>query len=418
MQQLAQIFGTSISQALYELRANKLRTTLSLLGITIGIFCIIAVLTVLDSLKQNIADSVETLGSDVLYLGRWPWAPEDGQTFKWWEYVNRPGMTMREVQEVQQLPGVALATLSLQIQGQKVKHLDKELEGVGTVAVAEYFDRIQNVEIGEGRYLSPGELNGGAFVTVIGGAVAANLFSSESSALGQSITLMGRKFTIVGVMASTGQNMAGFDFDNGVILPYSAISTVIDTRSLNYDPILMVKAAAGMPVSELAYEVEGKLRTIRKVKPGERNNFSINRLSQVQEQLDQIFSMVNLVGIVIAGFSLLVGSFGIANIMFVTVKERTKYIGLKLAVGARASIILGEFLLEAVILCLIGGLVGMLIVVLISLLLTYGVDFPVRFNLNIFLIGMLVSAGVGVLAGFIPARAASRLSPVTAIRST
>src|SRR5690606_12507956 len=196
------------------LRANKLRTTLSLLGITIGIFCIIAVLTVLDSMKQNIAESVETLGSDVLYIGRWPWTPEEGEAYKWWEYVNRPGMSPREVQAIQQLPGTAFATLSLQIGGKQVKHYDNELEGVGVVAVAEHFDRIQNIEIEEGRYLSAAELNGGNFSVVIGSAVAASLFEGNTGATGKTVSLLGRKFTVVGVLNQTGQNMAGYDFDN------------------------------------------------------------------------------------------------------------------------------------------------------------------------------------------------------------
>ncbi len=418
MRQIAQIIGTGFIQALQELRANKLRTILSLLGITIGIFCIIAVLTVLDSMKQNIAASVETLGGDVLYIGRWPWTPEEGEAYKWWEYVNRPGMSQREMQAVQQMSGVQFATLSLQVGGQQVKHYDNELEGIGVVAVAEHFDRIQNIEITDGRYLSAAEVNGGNFSAVIGSAVAASLFKGNAGAAGKTISLLGRKFAVTGVLKQTGQNMAGFDFDNSIILPYNAISAVLDTRSLNYDPVLMVKAAPGVSVTELGYEVEGRLRTLRKVKPGDANNFSINRLSQVQAQLDRIFAMINLVGIVIAGFSLLVGSFGIANIMFVTVKERTKIIGLKMAIGARASMILKEFLLEAVMLCIIGGLAGIMIVFILSLLLTYAADFPISLNFRIFFIGVSVSAVVGVLAGYIPARAAARLNPVTAIRST
>ncbi len=418
MRQIVQIIGTSFIQALQELRANKLRTTLSLLGITIGIFCIIAVLTVLDSMKQNIATSVETLGSDVLYIGRWPWTAEGGEEYKWWEYVNRPGMSPREVRAVEQLAGVQFATLSLQVGSQQVKYYDNELEGVSVVAVAEHFDRIQNVEIAEGRYLTAAELDGGNFSAVIGMAVYVELFQGNADAIGKAVTLMGRKFTVTGILKESGQNMAGFDFDNSIILPYNAIGAMLDTRSLNYDPTLMVKAAPGVSVTELGYEVEGVLRTLRKVKPGDANNFSVNQLSQVQGELNRIFAMINLVGIVIAGFSLLVGSFGIANIMFVTVKERTKIIGLKMAVGARTSVILKEFLLEAVMLCIIGGLAGIMIVFVLSLLLTYVADFPISLNFRIFFTGIFVSVVVGVLAGYIPARSAARLNPVTAIRST
>lgn len=211
--------------------------------------------------------------------------------------------------------------------------------------------------------------------------------------------------------------MAGFNFDEGVVFPYFMAASVLDVQSLGSEPMLIIKAGAGNNVDEVKYEVEGVLRRVRKVKPGQGNDFAINQLSQVSERLDMMFASINVIGSVIGGFSLIVGAFGIANIMFVTVKERTKVIGLKKAIGARPGIILIEFLVEAVTLCIAGGIIGIIIVLLLSLLLTYALDFPVTLSLQNFIIGIGISAVVGVLAGFIPARSASKLDPVVAIRS-
>ena len=417
MNSILQIIGTSTVQAFLELRANKLRTFLSLLGITIGIFCIIAVLTVLDSLKNNIQKDMATLGSDVLYIGRWPWMDEGGE-YKWWEYWRRPGMTPQEVKAIEtQVPDVATATICLTTRGMTLKYNDVELGSIQGYAVLNDFDKIQNIEIANGRYLSASELGGGANTVVLGDEVYHGLFPGNTSPLGKSISFHGRKFMVVGVMKKVGQNMAGFDFDNAVIYPYYAAASLLDVRSLNYDPLLAVKAAKGKNLEEVKYEVEGVLRRMRKVRPGQADDFAINQLSQVSERLNLVFGTIDIVAWFVGGLSLLVGAFGIANIMFVTVKERTKVIGLKKAIGARKSSILVEFLLEAIVLCIFGGLIGIIAVLLLSLLLTYAFDFEVTLSAVNFAIGIFVSILVGVLAGIIPARSASRLDPVVAIRS-
>jgi putative ABC transport system permease protein len=417
MNNLRQITGTSIVQAFHELRANKLRTFLSLLGITIGIFCIISVLTVLDSLKNSIQKDMATLGSDVLYIGRWPWM-DDGGEYKWWEYWRRPGMTPREVRAIEtQVPDAATATLCLSTRRLTVKYQDMELSSISGYAVLSFFDKVQNIEIELGRYLSTPELDGGNNSVVLGNTVYHNLFPGSIDPLGKKVSFLGRRFVVVGVMKNAGQNMAGFDYDNSVVFPYYAASSLLDVRSLSYDPMLAVKAAKGKDLEEVKYEVEGVLRRLRKVKPGQPSDFAINQLSQVSERLNMVFGTIDIVAWFIGGLSLLVGAFGIANIMFVTVKERTKIIGLKKAIGARRRSILLEFLLEAVVLSLIGGIFGIVIVVLLGLLLTYAFDFEVILSLNNFFVGIFVSIFVGVIAGIVPAITASKLDPVVAIRT-
>jgi len=399
------------------MRANKLRTSLSLLGITIGITCIISVLTVIDSLKSNIQNNMASLGSDVLYIGRWPWMDEGGE-YKWWEYMRRPSMTPAEVNAVQtQAPDVATATLCYTSRNLKVKHGDEELSSIKGYAVMADFDKIQNIEIATGRYLSQPELDGGSNTVVLGDQVYHDLFLGGTDPLGQTVNFLGKKFVVVGVMKKVGENMAGFDYDNSVIYPYYMAATMLDVRSLSADPLLAVKAAGGKNLDEVKYEVEGILRRVRKVRPGQKDDFSINQLSEVSKRIESIFGVLDGVGWLIGGFSLIVGAFGIANIMFVTVKERTKVIGLKKAIGARKSSILWEFLLEAVVLCLIGGIIGILIVLLLSIILTYSLDFQVTLSFMNFFIGVFVSILVGVLSGIIPAWFASKLDPVVAIRT-
>ncbi|MES2703690.1 MAG: ABC transporter permease [Bacteroidota bacterium] len=417
MTNATQIIGTSIVQAFLELKANKLRTFLSLLGITIGIFCIIAVLTVLDSLKSNIQKEMNSLGNDVLYIGRWPWM-DDGGEYKWWDFQRRPSMMPREVKAVQsQVEDVSTVTLCLSTRRLTVKYYDAELTGIASYAVLEGFDKIQNIEIAQGRYLQAAELEGGTHAAVIGDDVYRGLFTGSINPLGKSISFMGRKFTVIGVMKKVGQNMAGFDFDNAVIYPYYVATSLLDVRSLNYDPILAVKAAKGKNLEEVKYEVQGVLRRVRKVRPGQRDDFAINQLSEVSKRLDMVFGTIDIIAWVIGGFSLVVGAFGIANIMFVTVKERTKIIGLKKAIGARRASIMWEFLLEAVVLCLLGGAVGILLVLLLSIIFTYALDFEITLSFTNFFIGIFVSIFVGVLSGLIPARSASKLDPVVAIRT-
>lgn len=416
MNNSAQIIITSVAQAFHELRANKLRTFLSLLGITIGIFCIIAVLTVLDSMQNNIRKEMATLGSDVLYVGRWPWMDEGGE-YKWWDFWRRPSMTPTELKAVEQVKDVNFATLCFNKRNVTIKHLDQEISNITSYAVTPYFDKIQNIEIASGRYLSSSELSGGSNTVVLGDEVYNELFPGHIDAVGSIVSFHGRQFIVIGVMKKVGQNMAGFDFDKSIIYPYYMAASMMDVRSINNEPLLIIKAANGKNLDEVKYEVEGVLRRVRKVKPGHGDDFAINQLSQVSERLNIIFNSINMIGAIIGGFSLIVGAFGIANIMFVTVKERTKMIGLKKAIGAKRRSILTEFLVEAIALCLTGGIVGVLLVLILSLILTYGADFAVTLSVKNFLVGISISAIVGVLAGFIPARSASKLDAVVAIRS-
>ena len=416
MKALLQLIQFSFLQAIQELKVNRLRTTLSLLGISIGIFCIISVLTVLDSMERNIRKEVATLGSDVVYINRWPWMDEGGE-YKWWDFLRRPSMGVKELKAVNGLPHVQFATLCFSENNVTIKNNQNELSGVNVYAVMPYFENTQNLEIMKGRYFSTTELEGGTACGVIGDKLYNELFPSQLNPVGTYVFYHGKKIKIIGLLKKMGQSMSGFDFDNGLLVPYYLTSSILDLKSLQYDPMLIVKASNEKSLEEMTYELTGVLRAIRKVKPTEPNNFAINKLSQISDRLDTIFATINVSGFVIGGFSLIVGAFGLANIMFVTVKERTKMIGLKKAIGAPAATILMEFLTEAVILCLLGGLFGIISVFLLSLLATYLADFEMVLTLKNIGIGTSISLLVGVLAGYIPAKKAAALNPVEAIRS-
>ena len=412
------IITTSVAQALSELRANKLRTALSLTGIAIGIFCIVAVLAVFNSMERKIQDRMAALGSDVLYIARMPWIMEG--EFKWWEYQERRPMGLTELRGiVQRVPGIAVAALVYIRRDLLLKSGDNEVKGIVLNGVTQGFDQVQNVEIAAGRYLTTPEMEAGSDNIVIGAEVRESLFGARD-ALGQTVHMSGRSFHVAGVMKKQGQNVSGFNFDNAVIIAYPTAGSLYDlaAKELNNDPLLMVKAVKGMPIAELKDEVTGALRSIRKVGPGGKDNFAINELGQISAKIDQVFGVVNTIGSIIGGFSLVVGAFGIANIMFVTVRERRMMIGLKKAIGARRAVILTEFLIEAITLCLIGGAIGILLVWLLGLVLTYTDVFDVSMSLSNVVFGVSVSAVVGTIAGILPAISASRLDPVVAIRST
>ena len=414
---ISKIINISFVQAFQELKANKLRSTLSLTGITIGIFCIIAVFTVLDSLKKNIREQVSTLGSDVIYINRWPWMDEGGE-YKWWEYWRRPSMSVNELRAVQNnVQEVGTSTLLLTLNGRSVRYNDNDVSGFTAFAVTRDFEKLQNIEVEDGRYLNTAEVDGGVPSAVIGNELYESLFGGSVNPVGKNVSFLGKNYLIVGRLKKVGQNAAGFNFDNGLIVSFQSIASAIDVKSLNYDPVLMVKAKPGAVVSEMQFEVEGALRAVRKLRPGQANDFAVNKLSQITQRMDIMFGMINAIGAVIGGISLIVGAFGIANIMFVTVKERTRYIGLKKAIGARSAYILIEFLIEAVSLCIIGGLIGILMVWIIALIVSSSGSMQLSLSLQNILIGIFTSAIVGVIAGFIPAYKASKLDPVVAIRS-
>ena len=414
MRKVVNIVWNSLKMAIEELRTNKMRTFLSLFGVTIGIFCIIGVLATVQSLKQNIKDGLKDLGTNTVYVQKWPWG--GGGDYPWWKYVKRPEPKFEEMRPIKTRSQYADAVAFMLFNSSNVEYKDNLLTNVSWYGATEEFNRIQEIKLGDGRYLSSSEFANGSPVIVMGYENAVKLFDEPQKAVGKQVTIAGRTATIVGVMKKAGQSMVGaWDFDNIIIVPFNFCRQVVDER--NAGRFLLVKGKEGVAVDVLKDELKGIMRSVRKLRPTEDDNFALNDVTASSQSLDALFTNLNIGGLVIGGFSLIVGLFGIANIMFVTVKERTSQIGLKKAVGAQKAYITTEFLLESSFLCIIGGFIGLLLVFLITLALSAALPFKVFISAGIVALAMGISIGVGLLAGIIPAWNAARLDPVVAIRS-
>lgn len=397
--------------AINSVIVNKVRTILSLLGITIGIFSIISVLTVFDSLENSIKESFEELGDDVVFVTKWPVV--GNPNMPWWKYWNRPQPSEREMKEIQKRSGAAEYSAAFFNFNRNIKYRNNTIENSGVLAVTQDYDKVIFFEIHEGRYFTPIESNAGRNVAILGAEIAETLFESLDP-LGKEIKVGGRKCVVIGVLKKEGSAM-GNSNDQLVMIPLPFGKTLSNSRNLNMT--IAVKAAPNVSNDVLKDEITGILRAVRSQKAGEENSFDVSEISVVTNYIDQIFRIIGIVGWIIGGFSLLVGGFGIANIMFVSVKERTNQIGIQKALGAKNYFILTQFLFESVFLSLFGGILGLLLVYSGILIARQNIEFSIYLTSANVVIGLVVSVVIGLVAGFIPAWNASRLDPVVAMRS-
>jgi len=400
--------------ALHAIIANKLRTLLSLLGITIGIFAIISVFTVVDSLERNIRKSIASLGDNVVFVQKWPW--EFGGDYKWWQYMNRPAVKLKEVSEIQNRSTAAEAVVFSISLTRNIEYMNRSMSDVSIIPVSHDYSKVRNFDISEGRYFSEFESSNGRGVCIIGYTINENLFEN-TTAIGKEIKIMGRKTEIIGVFDKEGEDTFGNSSDNTVLVPVNYMRNFIDINSEVHNPMIWVKAKENISNEALKDELRGIMRAIRKLKPMADDNFALNETSLLSQAFDGLFKVVALAGWIIGGFSILVGGFGIANIMFVSVKERTNIIGIQKSVGAKNYFILIQFLSEAIVLCLIGGAVGLLIVFSGTLIVAQLMDMEIALTLSNIILGLGVSVIIGIVSGFFPAYMASKLNPVDAIRS-
>jgi putative ABC transport system permease protein len=399
--------------ALHEIAVNKVRTLLSLLGITIGIFSIIAVFTIFDSLESTIRTSINSLGNDVLFVQKWPWSM--GGDYPWWKYMNRPEAMPSELKEIQRRSQASVASGYAAGVNQTVKYRERSIDNAPVIMISEDYDKVMPVDIAEGRFISTLEFNNGRAVVVIGSDVATNLLKTNDP-IGKKIRIFGMNTEVIGVTKKEGNNMFDNSSDNQLVVPLNFARNHADIRDLQ--GMIVVKAKPGVSLDELRDELTGIMRSIRKLKPKAEDNFAINQTDIISKGFDQLFRVIAMVGWVIGGFSLLVGGFGIANIMFVSVKERTRIIGIQKSLGAKKYFIMLQFLFEAVFLSLLGGILGLLIVFILAFTISQVFDMHLILTTGNILLGISVSAFIGFVSGFIPAWNASRLDPVEAMRST
>lgn len=418
MNNIFKIFRESIIQAVQQLTGNKLRSFLSLLGITIGIFCIIGVLSAVDSLEDNIRSSIEQLGDDILFVDKISWGEDPGANY--FKYLRRPNVDHDDyVAMNERLRTAERVAFQVGIGSRTVKWRNNSVSGTFLLTGTEELPTILKMELAKGRFFSPGEYRYGANKIIIGTDVAEELFGTIEP-IGKTIKVNGRKMEVIGVFAKSGDSIVSInDYDEALLVPYEFAKKIanLNRNSLFGSGNVMVKGKEGIPLEEVQAEVVGRMRAHRRLQPKEENNFSINQLSIISNLLDSFFGVLNAVGIVIGGFAIFVGMFSVANIMFVSVKERTRIIGVKKALGAKRWIILSEFLIEAIILCIIGGLVGLLLIGVILAILSSVIDFKLFLSVTNIIAGISLSIVIGVLAGMIPALRASGMDPVDAMRS-
>lgn len=414
MLKLFTILWNSFRMALQELRVNKLRTFLSLFGVTIGIFCIISVLATVDSLERKVQADIKSLGSNTIYIDKWNYGGD--QDYPWWKYFKRPNMKYEELRRIKAKSASAAFAAFFVSSSVNLTYQDHLLNNIALYGVSNEFNRIQSIDIETGRYLNEADFNRGTSVGIIGNKVAVELYGSPEKALGKDISFNGKKVYIMGVMKKQGQSLVGgFDYDQCMIVSYRYFARIFNPDNSN--PYIMVQGKKNIASTALADELVGVMRQLRKLSPAQDDNFSCNDVAQFSTQVNGFFGKVSAGGWAIAGLSLVVGAFGVANIMFVTVRERTSQIGLKKAIGAKRNSILTEFLLESAFLCMLGGLIGLLLVWLLSLGLSAVLPFPIFIAPNIIFLGFSICVVLGMLAGIIPAAIAAKMDPVVAIRS-
>jgi len=423
------LFWQNATMAFSTLVAHKLRSFLSVLGISIGIFSIVMVYTLIDSLEFKIKESLSSFGKSVVYVEVYPWETEDRKAYPWWRYTNRPDPTVFEMKQLQQIFNrqiVDVVAFKMSDYNAKLTNIENAITmtQVSVEGITFNFNQIQDIHIRYGRYFTSQEVELGRNVCVLGNNIAVKLFGNASNAVNQKLRFNESVLTVLGVMEVEGESMFSNSADQLVYVPLDLLASKAGFNTRSYNPKIIVKAKEGIAIDALATELKGTMRNIRKLKPDADDNFAINKVTFFIEYLRDFFKKVNLFGFIIGGFSLLVGGFGVANIMFVSVKERTQIIGVQKAIGAKSHHILQQFLTEAIVLCVMGGFMGMIGVYGLSFVVNYFLTLTPDFNFVLVLswsnmaYGLFFSILTGILAGIIPAWFGAKMPPVEAIRAS
>ena len=407
------LFKEGFIFAVNSVIVNKLRTFLSLFGITIGIFSIISVFTVLDWMEKSVHDTISSLGENVIYVHKFPW----GLSFDepWWDLIKRPVVTKEDYTAVLNRSTKSSAACLTVTQPEQIKYRKNLARDINIWAVSPEFENIRSFELKNGRYFTPEETASGRNVAVVGAVVAERLFN-KIEPVGKEITIAGKRTNIIGVFKKEGKG--GIE-DNGMdeqtVVPYNFGKTFMNMKNTFLDATLMIKAKEGVPIEELGDEATMILRAARRLRPDVKDNFAVNRASLIAQSFSGVFAGINIGGWVIGGFAILVGGFGIANIMFVSVRERTNIIGIQKALGAKKFFILQQFLVESVLLSLIGGLLGVLMVFIGTLIVNYLYELNMYLTISNMFLAVFISGIIGVIAGYAPANSAAKMNPVEAI---
>lgn len=410
------LFKEGINFAIKSVVINKLRTFLSLFGITIGIFSIVSVFTVLDWMEKSIKDSIATLGDNVIYIQKFPWSFDPN--LNWWDIIRWPAVSVDDYEAIMNKSTKSQSACFAAFRPQQITYR-KNVANDATVAAGTIgLKDIRSFEIEKGRYFSAFETSSGKNVAILGAEIAERLFE-KADPVGKEITIAGFKTVVIGVIRKEGKGgISDSGFDEITLVPLDFARSFINLRNRFAETQLMIKAKPNVSIQELSDEVTMILRASRRLRPGEITNFSVNRASLLTQGFESVFAGINIGGWIIGGFSILVGGFGIANIMFVSVRERTNIIGIQKALGAKRFFILQQFLVESVLLSVLGGLLGVFLIFIGTLIINYLWELNMYLTVGNIFLAVFVSGIIGVVAGYAPAYSASKMNPVEAIGYT
>lgn len=408
---LRESFAMAFSSLIY----NRLRTFLSLMGVIFGIFVIVLIQASVDSLGRDINKTLNSLGEDLIFVHKWPW--EGGFDIPYWRYMLRPQPSQDEMLQLRRrMEGLADVSYKGVIE-RPVRFQGRSESAVSIHGVATDFDKVQPLKLAQGRFFTQSELQNGGQVAIVGYNVYTNLLMPDGGGLGSEIRVGPTKVTVVGILTKKGESLFDFGEDDRIFLPYPMFATMTSSNSLFSHREILVKPLPGVAKAMVRDEIVSSMRTMRKLKPVDEEDFSLNETSMLTQQTASLSGVLNVVGWVVGGLSILVGAFGVANILYVSVQERTPQIGIQKALGATRLFVLLQFLGESVMLTLLGGCVGMIFVWFTGALVSKFSSFELMLTTGNIVYGLIISSVVGVVSGLAPAWSAARMNPVDAIRS-
>jgi len=397
--------------SLKAIRANKARSVLTTLGIIIGVASVVLMSTAIRGIDKSFKSGVASLGSDNLYIDKWAWFDNE---IPWWEMRNRKHITMEDFREYKKLAELPASVSPSANTNRTIKFEERSVQSISMTGTDHNYINTTNLTFDEGRFFTELESNSGRRVVVLGSEINKKLFP-YGGALNQYIKISGNKFKVVGVLAEQGSWVMGnWNPDNQVYIPIQNVFKYFSSRH-SRGITINVKAKNSLMVEATKEEAIGVMRRVRGLKYNEKNDFSINQQEGLLSNINKTVGVIQIAGLLITGLALFVGAIGIMNIMFVSVKERTKEIGIRKAIGATKRTILGQFIAESAIICLIGGLIGLGFAIIGTMVIAQ-FDFPVTIDLDAVILAFTISLITGILSGLAPAYTAAKLDPVDALR--